>query len=1176
VWTLHAEGRLDLATAEPARGDGRSLAELQAAMGPAEGCAAHYERLAALGIELGGAFQGLVRAQRLEGQSLAEIALPAGREGDAVAWSHPSLVDAALQAIGLAIPSSDDDDTYLLTSITHAVLSAPLPPRFWCHARLRDVGAVQRAEMQADLTLFAPSGAVIGSLAGVGLRRATRAALARAVEGAARRSDLFYEVQWETVAPGEGAAASMAAPASYVPEVRKRFAALAVEHGLDVYARLLPALDRLSAGYVGAAFRELGFVATPGRVFTAEAEAARLGVQPRHARLFARLLGMLEEDGALKRDGGGYRVAGVLDTDDPDARCDALIAQFAPVTAELSTLRRCGRALARVLCGRQDPLQLLFPDGSFAEARALYVDSPYARTYNAALGEALRRAIAGFPPGRRLRVLEVGGGTGGTTSYVLPLLADERVEYTFTDLSPLFVEKAREEFAAYPFVRGAPLDIERDPVAQGFTAGSFDVVIAANVLHATAHLQMAVANVRTLLASSGTLLLLEGVAPERWVDLTFGLTEGWWRFTDTTLRPSYPLITRDAWRRLLADSGFTGAATIPGDGPGARGAAQQALIVAQAPRAAREWTLVTDRGGVAAAVVRRLEARGDAVTVLPAAAPDRASALRGEVVYLGAIDLAGARDSSAPATSEALSLACEIPLEWLAHVRANDSAGRVWLVTRGAEPAAGIEVEEPEWQAPLWGLGRVFALEQPAHWGGLVDLPPAGTADALAELLIEELDAADGQDQVALRGGQRYVARLVHAAAPATSTPRFRSDASYLITGGFGGLGLLVGRWMAQHGARHIALLGRHPDPASEGVRAIEALGARVISLGGDVASEPEMTALFARFGAELPPLRGIMHTAAQLTAAPIGELTRPEVSGMLRPKVAGTMLLERLAHDRNLDFLVLFSSTTALLGASGFAHYAAANAFLDAAARTAHRRGRRVLSVNWGTWEAMRLATEDQQREYRRSGLEPMPAADALDALGRLLAAQVPRGIVARIDWDVLKPLHEARRARPFLAKVGGTVRAPKPKQRAQAGPTLAERLANVPASARHDVLVEFVRSEVAAVLGIDPGTPIPPDTGLFELGMDSLMSVELKRRLAAGAERPLPSTLTFNYPSVGALAGFLEQLLTVASAPSEAAGKAPESEARERVPSSDAAIDSLSDSELEARLRARLEQSL
>ncbi len=1166
AWRVHAQGRLVPVTPRDAVQGGSTLAisATQDALGPERACDGYYAQLAALGIELGAGFRGLAGAHAGRGEALARIALPAGAADDRIAWVHPALLDGALQAIGLAVPAAAEaDSAYLLTEIERLDLLPPLPERLWCHARVLNAGEEAPPHWLAEVTLRALDGRVLGVIQGVRLQRATRDALARAA-GRGGAADLFYRLEWQAKPLHAVAAAQLAGPSGFVPALQPRFAELAQRHGLAVYEQLLPELDRASAGFSVAALRALGFDASLGRRLSADDEARRLGVAERHRRLFARLLDMLAEDGTLRREGDAFVVAAALpagDAADTVARCDALIARFAPTDGELRTLRRCGPELARVLRGEQDALQLLFPGGSFDEARALYVESPFAQTYNRALAEALQAAIARLPADAPLRVLEIGAGTGGTTGYVLPQLPAGRTRYTFTDLSPLFLERAAEQFAAFPFVRHALLDIARDPLEQGFEAQSFDIVIAANVLHATADLGRTLAHARRLMAPGALLLLLEGVAPERWVDLTFGLTDGWWKFSDAAVRPDYPLIGREAWRALLAAQGFAEAACIPENGALGRGAAQQALIAARAPLGGRTWALVGAEGAIGTALAAQLRTRGDTVVALPLdAAPEDVPA-GANLVYLGALALAahGLDDETALAATRERT--CEQPLRWLQ--AAAGGIGRAWLVTQGAHGAAA------PWQAPLWGLGRGFALEHPGRWGALVDLPADADAEACAALLLRSLDAGDGEDQVAWRGGERQVLRLQHDAAPPPARAQFDADATYLVTGGFGGLGLLAARWLVEHGARHVALLGRHADMDGEGVRALREAGAEVIALQGDVADETFLAGALQRLREKAPPLRGVLHAAAALSAAPFSAIDDTQLRDMLRPKLAGSLLLERLTRDAGVEFLVLFSSSTALLGATGLAHYAAANAFLDALALAADRPQRRVLAIDWGTWDAMRLASAESRRSYREGGLLPMPAADGFDALARLLAAPRPQAMVAKIDWAALKPLHEARRPRPLLEALGA---APQPARaaapRREAGPGQAERLAALPAAMRHDTLVDFVRREAAQVLGLAGDAEVPVATGLFDLGMDSLMSVELKRRLERGAGKPLPSTLTFNYPNVDALARFLGGVLEPAAAPVAVAAAQAEADL-------DAELDALSDDELEARLLARLEQA-
>jgi microcystin synthetase protein McyG len=942
------------------------------------------------------------------------------------------------------------------------------------------------------------------------------AALSRAMGGTAG-AKLFYEVAWHSAPVNPVAGRLLVAPEAFVPLVRQRFSDLSVQHGLSIYEDLLPYLNRLSCDHIVVALLNLGFDFTPGRLINAADEWLHLRLASRYARLFVRLLDILVEDRVLRVRGNDFEVLSRPIRSDGEEGYDALLRRFDAADAELGMLRRCGPELARVLRGEQDPLQLLFPSGSLDEARKLYVDSPYVKTYNSALGEALQAAVARLPADARLRVLEIGAGTGGTTGYVLPLLDTERTEYTFTDLSPIFLQRATEQFAGYPFLRTALLDIERNPLEQGFTAGKYDIVIAANVLHATADLKQALQHVQRLMAPGALLLLLEGLAPARWVDLTFGLTEGWWRFTDTLLRPNYCLISSGRWIDLLQDLDFRDVASIT-DGSGA---VPHGLIVARAPVGGRRWILRGSHHGVAEQLEKLLTARGDIVTVLGAQASNPDSSVQGDVVYLGGLELSGMSLDDPAATARAQTLAVEVPQQLLAATAVGE--GRIWLVSQGAQAIDGKLDASAIWQAPLWGWGRAFALEHPAKWGGLIDLPADAGPVAAAEALLASLDADDDEDQTAWRGGQRVVARLLQTAAPPPATPRFRADGCYLVTGGFGGLGLVTARWMAEHGARHIALLGRHADPWADGVRAIEALGSKVYVLQGDVADEEAMRCVLAKLRAEAPPLRGVLHAAAVMSAAPLTQLSQSQITDMLRPKLAGTLVLERLTREHELDFLVLFSSTTALLGASGLSHYAAANSFLDAIAQATNST-RRVISVNWGTWEMMRPASADSRRNLLESGLQPMATSAALDALGRLLDGSSPHSVVAAVDWNVPRPLYEARRPRPFLSHV-------RPRLASRTSPTdlmpgLKDSLLAAPAATRADLLVDLVRHEVAAVLGLEGAASVPSATSLFDLGMDSLTAVELRNRLQQVLGRSVSPNIVFEWPTVDAMASRLDSM--------------------------------------------------
>jgi polyketide synthase PksM len=267
---------------------------------------------------------------------------------------------------------------------------------------------------------------------------------------------------------------------------------------------------------------------------------------------------------------------------------DDVVARWPLAAASVHLLSRTGPRLADVLAGRADPVGLLFDGGRFEATRAVYGESPFARYDNTLAARAVAAWLAArptnsraaglpaapthVPDARPARVLEVGAGTGGTTAAVLPLLDPQHTQYVYTDLSAGFLNEAAERFAAYPFVEYRVFDLEREPAAQRL-AGPFDVILAANVLHATTDLAQTLTRLRHLLADDGLLLLVELVDLAPWVELTFGLTDGWWRFADHGLRPHSPLLSRAAWCDLLATTGFAPAALdqVTAGGDEARG-----------------------------------------------------------------------------------------------------------------------------------------------------------------------------------------------------------------------------------------------------------------------------------------------------------------------------------------------------------------------------------------------------------------------------------------------------------------------------------------------------------------------------------------------------------------------------------------------------------------------------
>jgi acyl transferase domain-containing protein/SAM-dependent methyltransferase len=385
-------------------------------------------------------------------------------------------------------------------------------------------------------------------------------------------------------------------------------------------------LSRLSTAMIAATLRELGAFHARDRAHTADEVTAELGILPRYRRLVARWLRRLTGAGLLREVDGRYLAEEEFAATEVATAWREAERVLSDWSFMLEYLRRCGELLPRVLTGRAEALETIFPDGSFATAEQLYRDSVLPRYFNALAG-AIVAAFAASRAGEPIRALEVGGGTAGTTGTLLPLVERSGGSYHFTDVSDLFLARAAERFGDRQRIGFGLLDIDRDPGDQGYAPGSFDVIVAANVLHAASDLPTALEGMRALLAPGGLLLLVEVTTYLDWFDVSTALLEGWDRQGDE-LRPDHPMLAADTWQRALREAGFVAAAAFPGAGSPAEVMAQHVLM-AQAPLApvvGAEVTATAEASGAnGAAAFRARTAQEDAAAAfaarLAAAAP---------------------------------------------------------------------------------------------------------------------------------------------------------------------------------------------------------------------------------------------------------------------------------------------------------------------------------------------------------------------------------------------------------------------------------------------------------------------------------------------------------------------------------------------------------------------------
>lgn len=467
--------------------------------------------------------------------------------------------------------------------------------------------------------------------------------------------------------------------------------------------------------------------------------------------------------------------------------------------------------------------------------------------------------------------------------------------------------------------------------------------------------------------------------------------------------------------------------------------------------------------------------------------------------------------------------------------------------------------EDAEKNPALIG-GMLARLVARLRDGGLTSLPRQEFSIDNAPAAFRCMTQARHVGKVVLRHGKQAGAGI-------------RSDATYLITGGLSGLGLIVAHWLAARGAGRIVLLGRRPitTALAEVGNELRAAGTRLVMKSADVTDEPAMREILRQIREDGPPLRGVLHCAGVLDDGGLLKQDVARFERVLAPKLQGSWILDRLTRADPLDFFVLFSSVAAILGSAGQSNYAAANAVLDTLAHERRRRGLPALSINWGAWGQTGMAADDALGERLAAhGLEMMPPDQGIAALERALARGDTHVAAMAIDWRTYISRAGRGRAGTLLAELAGTTElrgAASSASPARPGHRLRELVAAAPAPRRGSVVGDFVRSCALKVLGIDAAKPIDPATPLGELGLDSLLAVELRNTLAAALDQRLPATLLFDYPTIDALADYL---LTEIAATAALPGDDEQSFVAEPEDALLSSVESLSDAEVERALAA------
>jgi acyl carrier protein len=555
---------------------------------------------------------------------------------------------------------------------------------------------------------------------------------------------------------------------------------------------------------------------------------------------------------------------------------------------------------------------------------------------------------------------------------------------------------------------------------------------------------------------------------------------------------------------------------------------QEEASVPAATRGGDSSFLVLDDGlGFAAAMSDLLRRGGASVRMMKANEANASAVLkevehahgRLEIVNCRALALRGASPSAVLPAPASEGLMLEL-IRALSTTHA-EHAARIWTVTIGTREAAS---QSALLQTPHLGLATVLAAEHPRLFGGLIVAD--STADATA--VGEELSRAQPGRVIALGKGKRWTRCLVPIKATTVSKKAQFGEGTYVITGAFGALGVQVARWLASRGARNLLLLSRNAGrtEAHELVRELEAASCRVQATSIDISDLDALQKVLHAATSNMAPIRGIFHIAGTLADGLLERQELKDFESVYRTKVAGSWNLHTATSGMKLDFFVMFSSMSALVGTHAQGNYAAANAFMDGLATLRHREKLPALSLAWGPWGGGGMAAKVANDIYRRWGFIALSPQQGLELLELALTLSTPHVGAVHVDWARLSETARSEYLQALFSRRIASEIAP-----SRSAPTrdLLHELRATPTEKRTAFLEVAIADMVRAIIGMDAGAEIPGKARLNELGFDSLLTIDLVNALQRVFQVKLPTNLVYERPTLGALAEYLVSATTI-----------------------------------------------
>lgn len=566
------------------------------------------------------------------------------------------------------------------------------------------------------------------------------------------------------------------------------------------------------------------------------------------------------------------------------------------------------------------------------------------------------------------------------------------------------------------------------------------------------------------------------------------------------------------------------------------------------------WLIFADRRGVGNALATQLRARGDVCFVAfpgdeftllhdqtyllnPASDMDIRKFLDQAkigsqvnlqgVVHLWSLDAVSTADLDLAELEAAQSLGIGSALPLVQHLTSQDATRLppLWLITRGAQQV----VEEDTLalaQVPLWGWARTLPSEYPHLTRTLIDLDQDASDEASVGALIQALGHRDEEDQLAMRRGIRYGIRLKPRNLAEPQPFAWRKGASYLITGGLGSVGIHLASYLVEQGVQQIILSGRSA-PSEKVAHQLEAFrrkGVEITVVRGDIADENAVSELVRTMETSALPLRGVFHAAGVGGYQGIADMSRDDLATQFNPKVRGTWLLFQKLKHWDLDFFLMLSSVASVWGVKGLSHYAAANHFLDAFADYGRHMGLPTVTANLGPIAGGGMATMDAsgRQTMEMMGLNFLQPTKVNESLPLILKHRSRNRVLAEVNWETFKRIYDANHGSPLLEYLGEQTEA-----EGEAPGSLLANLSASPVPTHFDLLVEHIQDTTSRIMRLR-GNQLPdPDKGFFDMGMDSLMILDLKAHLQKSLSLCIDTTVIFEHATVHALAAYLLEVI-------------------------------------------------